>query len=46
MSNFAKKVKKFYDEGLWSKSRVRDAVEKGKITETEYEEIVGEPYDE
>jgi phage uncharacterized protein, XkdX family len=44
MSNFAKKVKKFYDEGLWSKSRVHDAVEKGKITEAEYEEIVGEPY--
>ena len=44
MSNFAKKVKKFYDDGLWSKARVRDAVEKGKITEAEYEEIVGEPF--
>ena len=46
MSNFAKKVKKFYDEGLWGRNRVRDAVEKGKITEAEYEEIVGEPYAE
>ena len=44
MSNFAKKVKKFYDDGFWSKARVRDAVEKGRITEAEYEEIVGEPY--
>lgn len=46
MGNFAKKVKKYYDEGLWSKSRVRDAVEKGRITKVEYEEIVGEPYAE
>ena len=44
MSNFARKVKKFYDDALWSKARVRDAVEKGRITEAEYEEIVGEPY--
>ena len=44
MSNFAKKVKAFYDDGVWSKARVHDAVEKGKITEAEYEQIVGEPY--
>ncbi len=44
MSSFARKVKKYYDDGLWSKARVRDAVEKGRITEAEYEEIVGEPY--
>ena len=40
MSNFAKKVMKFFDDGLWSESRIRDAVEKGKITEVEYKIIV------
>lgn len=40
------KIKKYYDDGLWSISRVRDAVEKGKITAEEFEEITGQPYDE
>lgn len=40
-----KTVKDYYDRGLWSKSRVHDAVEKGWITEIEYFEITGEPYD-
>lgn len=34
------KVKKFYDDGVWSKARVRNAVGKW-ITEDEYIEIVG-----
>lgn len=38
------KVKGYYDRGLWSKSRVSDAVVKGWITENEYEEIIGIPY--
>ena len=37
-------IKDYYDEGLWSKSRVRYAVQKGKITADEYKEIVGEDY--
>lgn len=37
-------VKDFYDRGLWSKTRVRNAVVKGWITAEEYEMIVGEPY--
>lgn len=32
-------VKNYYDRGLWSASRVKDAVVKGWITEEEYEEI-------
>lgn len=38
------KIKKWYDEGLWTKAMVRNAVKKGKITEEQYFEIVGEPY--
>ena len=33
-------VKRYYDEGLWSKARVRNAVGKW-ITEEEYALIVG-----
>jgi uncharacterized XkdX family phage protein len=39
------KVKGYYDNGLWSKARVHNAVVKGWITADEYEEIVGEPYE-
>jgi len=39
------KVKKYYDEGLWDKTRLHNAVGKW-ITSDEYEEIVGEPYAE
>ena len=37
-------VKSFYEEGLWSKNAVKNAVKKGWITADEYEEITGEPY--
>lgn len=40
------KVKNYYDKGLWNKKMVHDAVVKGWITAEEYEEIVGEPYEE
>ena len=36
-----KKIKTFYDKGLWTKEMVHQAVEKGLITEEEYIEIVG-----
>ena len=41
MSEYAEKVKRYYDLGLWSEERVRKAMEKGAITLGEYEEIVG-----
>lgn len=39
------KVKNYYDTGLWSKAKVHNAVVKGWITEAEFEEITGEPYE-
>lgn len=36
MSKYFQKVKSYYDAGLWSISRVRDAVTKGWITEAEF----------
>ena len=39
--NKFKKVKDYYDSGLWSIERVANAVTKGWITEEEYKEIVG-----
>ena len=35
-----KKVKGYYDSGLWNDLRVKNAVIKGWITEVEYEEII------
>ena len=43
MSKF-EKVKYYYDNGLWNISRVRNAVVKSWITESEFEEITGESY--
>lgn len=44
------KVKKFFDKGLWSKEKVRNAVINPEsnpwITKAEYEEITGESYEE
>ena len=47
------KIKSYYDlwvqtdgEKGWSPKMVANAVVKGKITPEEYEEIVGEPYEE
>lgn len=40
------KIKKWYDQGLWTKRMVADAVRKGKITAAEYEEITGEAFEE
>ena len=38
------KVKDYFERGLWNLARVRKAVGKW-ITEEEYEEITGEPYE-
>lgn len=38
------KVKGYYDDGLWSEAKVKNAVAKNWITAEEYEEITGEPY--
>lgn len=40
------KVKKYYDEHLWSKAKVHNMVGKGVITAAEYQEITGDPYEE
>ena len=37
-------VKEFYDTGVWSESRVKNAVVKGRITAEEYKEITGKDY--
>ena len=36
------KIKKWYEQGLWTAEMVRNAVIKGKLIEDEYWEIVGE----
>lgn len=36
------KIKRWYEQGLWTAEMVRNAVVKGKLTEDEYREIVGE----
>lgn len=46
MSKKFAKVKRYYDEGLWSKRQVHDAVVKGWITAEEYKIITGDPYKE
>ena len=38
------KVKSYYDRGLWSDYRVREAVAKNWITAEEYKEITGNDY--
>lgn len=43
MSKHYELVKNFYDRGLWSIDRVRNAVGKW-ITKAEYKEITGETY--
>ena len=36
------KIKKYYELGLWSEAMVRNAVEKGVITEDEFNLIVSQ----
>ena len=35
------KIKRWYEQGLWSAQMVHDAVDKGIITEEDYQKIVG-----
>lgn len=35
------KIKKWYAQGLWKDRQVRQAVEKGLLTEEQYAEITG-----
>lgn len=35
------KIKKWYRQGLWKERQVRQAVEKGLLTEQEYQTITG-----
>jgi hypothetical protein len=44
MSKNFEKVKKFYENGIWNKQRVYNAVEKW-ITKEEYKEITGKDYE-
>lgn len=44
MSPKFEKVKFYYDNGLWDKNRVRNAVTKGWITPEEYFLITNEDY--
>ncbi|MBR0151794.1 MAG: XkdX family protein [Synergistaceae bacterium] len=38
------KIKTWYDLGVWNEQRVRDAVEKGKITPEQFKKITGKNY--
>ena len=44
MSEFAKKVKGYYELGLWNDTRMKNAVEKGALTQEEYQAITGKDY--
>lgn len=43
--NKFEKVKKYFENGLWSIERVANAVVKGWLTVDEFREITGEVYD-
>ena len=44
MSKYFKKIKGYYDKGLWSKEKIADAVVKGLITAEEYKLITNDDY--
>ena len=44
MSDKYEKVKKYYDNKLWSSDKVKNSVAKNWITAEEYKEITGEEY--
>ena len=44
MSKKFKKVKNYYDSGLWTIEMVKQAVIKNWITAEEFETITGQPY--
>jgi uncharacterized XkdX family phage protein len=38
------KIKEYFEREFWNKEMVKNAVDKQKITETEYKEITSEDY--
>lgn len=40
------KIKRYYDDGLWSEERVRKMVEKKVLSKDDYKLIVGNNYEE
>lgn len=42
MSKYAEIAKRYYESGQWSRSRIVDLLEAGRITQEEFAEIVGE----
>ena len=42
MSNLAKRIKLYYEKGLYTEKQVMDFYEKGKITKNELDWILGE----
>lgn len=39
------KIAKWYKQGLWTKTMVKNALKKGVLTAGDYMEIVGEAYE-
>lgn len=39
------KIAKWYKQGLWTKTMVKNAVKKGVLTAGDYTEIAGEAYE-
>lgn len=46
MSKLFSKIKGYYDDGLWSETRVRNMVIKNFITKEEFKEITGNDFKE
>lgn len=44
MNKMAERIKRFYDNELWTKQQVHDAVWAKAITPEEYQTITGEEY--
>jgi len=44
MSKHFEEVKKFYDAGVWSEEKVREAVAKNWITAAEFQTITGHEF--
>lgn len=44
MSKWYAKIKEWHEAGWWTKSMVKNAVIKEKITADEYKDIIGEDY--
>ena len=39
------RIKKFFEQNLWTKEQVKEAVDLNKITKEEYKKITGEEYE-